>query len=58
MTDSEIRERAEGYIDEAVAESGGTVAPEARDAAIERVEAASRELLAARRERGRESAAC
>jgi hypothetical protein len=58
MTDSELRERAEGYIDGAVAESGGDVTPEAREAAIERVEAASRELLAAQRERDRESAAC
>lgn len=57
MTASEIRERAQEYIDEAVAESGGKVAPEAREAAIERVEAASGQLLAARRERDREPAA-
>jgi hypothetical protein len=47
MTETEIRERTEAYIDEALAEYGGTVSAEEREAAIERVEAASRELLTA-----------
>lgn len=51
MTETEIRERAEAYIDEALAEHVGMVSAEEREAAIERVEATSRELLAASQER-------
>lgn len=52
MPDSEIRVRAEAYIDGAIAMSGSKVPPEAREAAIGRVAAATRELLAALRAMG------
>ena len=50
MTDTEIRVRAEAYIDEAVADLAEKPSAEERDAAVKRVEEASRELLAAREE--------
>ncbi len=46
MTEADIKERAQQYIDEALAETTETIAPDERDVAIKRVEAASRELLA------------
>jgi hypothetical protein len=57
MTDTEIRQRAEMYIDKAVAESHETLSAEDREAAIRRVEAASRELVHALKGRSREPVA-
>lgn len=47
MSESEIRELAEAYIGEAVAESDGSLSAEEREAAVERVAAASRKLASA-----------
>jgi hypothetical protein len=58
MTDTEIRERAEAYIDGALAESETKASDEEREAAIERVEAATRELAATSREHDGEPIAC
>lgn len=58
MTDSEIRRLAEQYIDEVVEESGASLNFDEREAAIGRVEGASRELSVASRERGREPVPC
>jgi hypothetical protein len=55
MTDIEIRKLAKEYIDEALAGHPGTSLAMERKAAVERVEAASRELLSASRESRRQS---
>jgi hypothetical protein len=47
MSESKIRELAEAYIGEAVAESEGSPSADQREAAIERVAAASRKLASA-----------
>lgn len=58
MTDPEIRRRAEAYIDAALAEDGELPSEEEREAAIERVKAATRGLAATSRDRDRESVPC
>jgi hypothetical protein len=45
MTDAEIREQAERYIDAAIARGGGGVDTQQREAAIKKMEAATRLLL-------------
>jgi hypothetical protein len=50
MTETEIKERAETYVDEALADVA-TVSADEREAAVKRIEAASRDLLAASQER-------
>ena len=44
MTDTEIRARAENYIDEALADANEKPSGQEREAAIERVEEATRKL--------------
>jgi hypothetical protein len=58
MTDTEIRERAEAYISQTVAEHEDSPSDEDLKGAIERVEAATRELLAVRVERRQDALAC
>jgi hypothetical protein len=55
MTETKIRELAEAYIDEAVADDTGGLSPEERETAVEQVEAATRKLLVAKRENCRET---
>jgi hypothetical protein len=57
MTDTKIKELAEAYID-GVLEGDGLTTVEERTTAIQRVEAASRQLLAATQERNRTPVAC
>ncbi len=52
MTDSDIRARAEAYIDAAVAAMGATPTAAERETAIKKVEAWTRKLEAASRQRG------
>jgi hypothetical protein len=47
MRETEIRELAEAYIGDAVAESDGSLSAEQREAAVARVAAASRKLVSA-----------
>lgn len=58
MTDTEIRERAEAYIDDALAEYAEKLSDDEREAAIRRVEAATRKLASASREHVGEPVAC
>ena len=58
MTDTEIRARAEAYIDEAIADLDIELSGDEREAAVERVEAASRELATAAHEAEREPVRC
>ncbi|MFZ1926246.1 MAG: hypothetical protein WAU42_08905 [Solirubrobacteraceae bacterium] len=57
MTDTKIKELAEAYIDR-VLEPDGLTTAEDRTTAIQRVETASRELLAATQERNWTPVAC
>lgn len=58
MTDTEIRQRAKAYIEAALAENNEQPSEEEREAAIERVEAATRALAAASREHDGEPVPC
>jgi hypothetical protein len=58
MTETDVRKLAEEYIDEALTGQMDKSLAKEREAAVERVEAASRELLYASRESARESFAC
>jgi hypothetical protein len=57
MAETEIRERAEAYIDDALAEYDEPLPAEEREAAIERIEVATRKLAAVSREQDREPVA-
>ncbi len=51
MTDTKIKELAEAYIDGVLGEHDDGTTAEDREAAVERVETASRELLTATQKR-------
>ncbi len=55
MSATKIRDLAEAYIDEGVAEESGSLSAEERESAVEQVEAAFRELLVVKRENRRET---
>jgi hypothetical protein len=58
MTDQQIYSLAKTYVDESLAEGGGSPSAEAYDAAVARVEAETRKLLAAAPADHREPVAC
>lgn len=61
MTDNEIRTLAKKYIDDSLADGGASPSSEVYDAAVAKVEAETRKLLAAserRNDADREAVAC
>jgi hypothetical protein len=61
MTDEQIGSLAKQYVDESLADGGGSPSAEAYDAAVAKIEAETRKLLAAsgrRKDEDRAAVAC